>query len=441
MNHLALILCCALFSPAFSLGQWVQQSSGFPQSNTAILDIIPIDENVAWASGLKYSNPGLYFTRTIDGGQNWEADTITTGPYSEFACFTATDENHGWALVFESSSNAIGTVLKTVDGGLTWTRPDTNIFQSSGSFPDVIYFWNNETGVTIGDPVNGEFEIYTTTDGGDSWIQTSGLFIPDPLASEYGFLRFYATYNNIIWFGTTSGRVFKSVDHGQNWVVLPGVFYPAFLNSENLVFWDEFNGIENNSITINRTNDGGQTWDSISNTGYFCPFDVCLIPNTNGILVSSSTSSYGSPGSSYSLDHGTTWITIDSLVSHSAVNFYNQNIGWAGGQNQDQYTGGVYKYQGGIPTATSEPPLTKLNLIIYSNPCNEFVYISASADNLEPIQIDVMDLRGISVMSKTFPNKNFTRLTSLNISQLEKGIYLLRMKNGGAMTTRKIVMN
>ena len=36
------------------------------------------------------------------------------------------------------------------------------------SFPDAIKFFNPKNGVMFGDPQNGYFEIYTTSDGGNS---------------------------------------------------------------------------------------------------------------------------------------------------------------------------------------------------------------------------------------------------------------------------------
>ena len=40
-----------------------------------------------------------------------------------------------------------------------------------GAFPNVVYFWDENIGFAQGDPVDGEYELYTTVDGGENWIE------------------------------------------------------------------------------------------------------------------------------------------------------------------------------------------------------------------------------------------------------------------------------
>ena len=64
----------------------------------------------------------------------------------------------------------------------------------------------------MGDPSGGYFEIYTTNDGGNNWSRVSQANIPDPIAEEYGILSLYTVVGNTIWFTTTKGRIYKSID-------------------------------------------------------------------------------------------------------------------------------------------------------------------------------------------------------------------------------------
>lgn len=59
--------------------------------------------------------PATTLFRTSDGGQRWEP--ITTPAPVQSACFT--DDLQGWALTERDSS----AVLRTLDGGETWTEP------------------------------------------------------------------------------------------------------------------------------------------------------------------------------------------------------------------------------------------------------------------------------------------------------------------------------
>ena len=48
----------------------------------------------------------------------------------------------------------------------------------SSSFANVVYFWDENTGFAQGDPINGEFELYVTENGGDNWTTGSRIKYP-----------------------------------------------------------------------------------------------------------------------------------------------------------------------------------------------------------------------------------------------------------------------
>ena len=109
-------------------------------------------------------------------------------------------------------------LFKTSNGGITWTR-QAGVYTDPTSFPDIVHFFDNNNGITLGDPVGGYFEIYITSNGGTTWTRVSGEHIPNPLTSEYATVDNYAFYGNSIWVPTTKGRVLRSDDMG-----LPGKF-------------------------------------------------------------------------------------------------------------------------------------------------------------------------------------------------------------------------
>jgi len=87
------------------------------------------------------------------------------------------------------------------------------------SFFNVVHFFDENNGIVQGDPVNGEFEIYVTSDGGDTWTAIDGANIPDAVSGEYGTVGYIYGNASTVWFFTTKGRVFRSVDKGQTWDV------------------------------------------------------------------------------------------------------------------------------------------------------------------------------------------------------------------------------
>ena len=62
---------------------WEEQASGFWEASRGINHICAVDDNIVWAVGYDGAGGGTpvqEFTRTINGGDLWEADIITTAP-------------------------------------------------------------------------------------------------------------------------------------------------------------------------------------------------------------------------------------------------------------------------------------------------------------------------------------------------------------------------
>ena len=84
-------------------------------------------------------------------------------------------------------------------------------------------FFDHRRGLVMGDPVDGEFTILATRDGGRSWTQVPGAALPDALPDEFGFAASGTCLTTAgprdAWFGTGSGasRVFHSRDGGHTW--------------------------------------------------------------------------------------------------------------------------------------------------------------------------------------------------------------------------------
>jgi photosystem II stability/assembly factor-like uncharacterized protein len=263
---------------------------------------------------------------------------------------SAISADTAWALFFKNAGDFLGGgVWKSTDGGETWNQ-QTSAF-GSNSFPNVIYFWNGNEGLTMGDPVNDEFEIYTTNDGGDTWNLVNGSEIPDPLPGEFGLVRSFAVRGNVLWFGTNAGRIYMTTDFGETWTVLSTGTSDAITTVEfanETVGWVELNDPGSFAFnSIMRTTDGGASWTDITPSGTFFNGDLAYVPGTGNTLVSSgSNEASGDFGSAYSLDGGDSWVTIDSNVTHLAVEFYNNSTGWSGGVNVDSTTGGIFEWGG-----------------------------------------------------------------------------------------------
>ncbi len=337
--------------------QWVKQASAFTAASRAIENISAVNDRVAWAvakDGSGNSAKVKDFTRTIDGGSTWVSGTInapnTTG-YSA-SMISAISEKKAWVALYGSSGG--GKIVNTTDGGTTWTAQSTATFSAPAGFPNVVHFWDENNGFCMGDPNGGYFEIYTTIDGGTKWTRVPSTDInASAISGEYGTVGFYATYNDIVWFATTTGRIFKSTDRGYHWVVYQTPITDA---SFEISFKDENTGIiqRRGSTGTNLsyiTTDGGQTWTQLNPIGNFYQSDFMFVPGSN--LLISTGSDYSTPamGVSYSTDNGTTFTDYADFYKNYqflALGAASDKSIWAGGFNSSQYSDGMWHY-GAIP--------------------------------------------------------------------------------------------
>jgi len=364
MKKQLLVIASILFSlGANAQGAWYPQATGFTDVSSGVFNVSVVDANVVWISSYDGSG-GMAnrrdYSRTTDGGATWVAGTVPAPAGYNWSMINAVDANNAWALFYDGIPQIGGGLWHTSDGGLSWAQQGVGTIFNASSFPDVVYFWDASQGVTMGDPNSTEFEIYTTTDGGTTWVPVPGANIPDPLTGEYGIVDHYTVFGNTIWFDTNKGRVYKSTDFGLNWTVsVTGITVPTG-GAFDLVFYSATNGVArlyNNTTGVNimyTSSDGGSTWNSATPTGNFWGSDFAWVPGTASRLVSTGAAP-GFVGSSYSDDGGLTWIDIEMLAQRTALGIVDTSTMWAGGFTTSPTSDGIYKYQI-IPVITCADP-------------------------------------------------------------------------------------
>ena len=85
---------------------------------------------------------------------------------------------------------------------------------------------------------------------------------------------------------------------------------------------------------------------------------------------------------------------------------------------------------GTCPTASVDDQ-NQLDISIYPNPTSDTVYIDG---NYSQLKVVVYDIQGKQVINKSIKN-------SIDISQLEKGVYILQLSDGAKLTTQRIIKN
>jgi hypothetical protein len=202
------------------------------------------DQQNGWV--LPYPSQGEDYRayHTSDGGSTWQVQSMPV-PAGEWQPLQISfiDPAHGWASYRLMTNNifSLGKLLKTEDGGNTWTVLDLPIGEK-------VFFEDDLNGWTAGGV--GDNELYVTTDGGKTWKaenpKTANLPDKNPFGPDEQFAgQFAGQLEQLIvvsaktgWAiaeeGTCQGdkgspdfncqqssTLWKTVDGGTTWQVVP----------------------------------------------------------------------------------------------------------------------------------------------------------------------------------------------------------------------------
>ncbi|KQC32321.1 glycosyl transferase [Nonlabens sp. YIK11] len=436
MNKFLLASIAALFTWNLQAQFWSEVDSDFPTESTGISRFSIVDENVAWGIGYNGINPEnniQQFSKTTDAGSTWNAGSIGIGNTNlGIGDIAAIDGQTAFIAVYPRIAGQNGGIWKTEDGGGSWAKISQTEFTSSGSFPNTIHFFDTDNGVVTGDPVNGNWEIYTTADGGSTFTPVPAANIPAPQTNETGYLAQNTASGDSIWFTTSTGRIFHSTNRGLNWNVYqsPISDFGGSEVSGDISFADASKGIlQTNAAILYSTTNAGQTWTQIVTSGTGTPYgdNIAYLPFTSYIVSVGSDPNFA--GSSYSVNDGVTWVNIDTK-QHVDVAFLNTSAGYSGGFTSDTNTTGVFKYVGDVLSAGDEFAFAKA-ISLYPNPTRNELNISGT-DRV--LNLELFNLSGQSL-------KVFQPSHSLSLEGLPTGLYLLKITTPLGMQSIPVLKN
>jgi photosystem II stability/assembly factor-like uncharacterized protein len=143
---------------------------------TSLRGLSVVNEKIIWASG----SAGTV-AKSLDGGVTWEWKTVKGFEKTEFRDIEAF--NSTTAIIMGIADPAY--ILKTVDGGDTWNVVYEN--KTKGMFLDAMEFWNEMSGIVIGDPIDNKIFIARTFDGGTTWKPIPTEYLPMAVKDEACF--------------------------------------------------------------------------------------------------------------------------------------------------------------------------------------------------------------------------------------------------------------
>jgi photosystem II stability/assembly factor-like uncharacterized protein len=429
--------------------QWTSQATGFTPASRGAFNIRIVDANTVWALGFDGAGNGdivQEFTRTIDGGSNWTAGTIDVGNTAyHITNISPVSGTTAWVGAIDSDNATIwaGGVWKTKDSGLTWVNQNATAYNNADSYFDAVHFFDANTGITFGDPLSGKFEIYKTTDGGDSWNAITSVVAA---SGEYGYNGGVIAAGNSVWFTTNKGKLVRTTDQGATWTKLNGPsgftdFGGATING-TAYFSDDNNGLilgtldGGSTYKLYNTTNGGTSWSAgVAYTGG-SNLVLSYVPGTTTIVATSSNGTAPSvAGSAYSNDNGVTWTAIDTGAQRGDVSFLNGTTGWCGGYTVDNTTDGIFKYSG--PALATNSVTVKSKFTVSPNPTTGMIKLASGSETIN--EVGVFDLLGKQVYSSKFSALNEV---NLDLTSLQTGSYLLKVSsNTGNTESIKIMKN
>ena len=297
------------------------------------------DERVAWASGSRGT-----VLRTVDGGVTWTRRPVAGADSLDFRSVWAFDSLSAVVASAGDAAEGQARVYRTADGGRTWTlaRRDT----TKGIFYDAIAFWDAQHGIILSDPVEGRFVTLVSDDGGRSWRHTPRDGMPDALPGEAAFAAGNAALGvagrTQAWFATggpRGARVYRTESGGARWDAVSVPVQPAGASAG--LFATAFRSplvgvVTGGDYRIART--GGRQFARTTDGGrtWLRADESGGAPGYwSGLAYvpggrSSTLVAVGLAGTALSGDDGLTWSVVDT-VALNAVSVASTRAAWAVG--------------------------------------------------------------------------------------------------------------
>jgi len=243
MKRFSIIISLTFFVSIFAFPQWKWQNP-IPTGNP-LYAVFFTDPAHGYAAG----DAGTIL-KTTDGGSTWTVHPVG----KEVTCNSMFFPNDNTGFIAGRKQSGGGSILKTADAGNTWITVVSDTVAGLYS----IYFPSNTNGYSAG--LGGSF--LKTTDGGNTWSHRD-------LGSSADIFSLWFTDDNTGYAAgyddiDFNGFLLKTIDGGINWDTL--LYLPNFTGLASILFTDANTGYVAGSHNLLKTVNAGLTW-SVDSTG------------------------------------------------------------------------------------------------------------------------------------------------------------------------------
>src|SRR5688572_9349566 len=290
-----------------------------------------VDERVVWVSGV-----GGTYALTTDGGTTWRAAVVPGADSLEFRDVEGVSERVAYLLAAGPGDRS--RIYRTDDGGRSWSLQFVN--RDTSAFYDCFAFWDDRSGFTMSDAVNGRFPVVRTDDG-RTWSDI-GDRLPRAQTGEGAFAASgtctAALDDRHGWIATGAAaraRVLRTADRGDSWseAATPIAQGSQTSGAATIAFRDTLHGIlaggdvaapDAPADNVAVTGDGGRSWSLATRTPFpGAVYGLAYVPAGDGRSVVAT----GPGGAGWSTDEGGSWRLFEGLRDYWAVGVAGQ-VGW-----------------------------------------------------------------------------------------------------------------
>ncbi len=432
-DRIKLIIFSLLLMPGFVQAQWMDLGSGVPTEERRFFSLSAPNEETIWALPIHTQNESSgELAKSVDGGSTWNYFFLTNDTMGAYfpRQVLAIDASTAWVLMNSAPIQKNSLILKTTNGGSSWLPIIADYIQD-GYAITALHFFDSEEGLAFGSPGEGttadSIRIYKTTDGGAHWTLKEGASLPNPADGVwvYSGNHSYAAVGDSLWFGTRSGRVFRTVNRGESWEGFEtGISGSGYFPGVSAVGFEDANhGLAVTYIPTRAaiTDDGGVTWTEVDVPDWVTGGSVESIPGMEGTYLITG----GYQNSSKMLltkDRGSSWVQVDYSRPVLCTEFLSPTVGFGGSVVDLDAGQGILKWTGDWNNPLAINDIEESPIRLYPNPVENLLTIDLGEFGEGDYSVEIRSVLG---QLCGFYSSRSLRKMEIETKDLVSGFYYL----------------